>query len=59
MKIANVLKALLIGGMFLLVTSITGSLLFELSFWEALIIGIVIMIILGVVFAFEGDRYKD
>ena len=59
MKIANIFKALLIGGTFSLEISVSGSLLFEVSFREAMIVGLVFMAILGSVFALEGDSHKS
>ena len=59
MKRASILKGLLIGGTFLLVTSVIGALLFEVPYWEALIVGIVFMAILGAVFVLEDDGPED
>jgi hypothetical protein len=59
MKIANIFKPLLIGGTFSLETSVSSSLLFEVSFREAMIVGLVFMAILGAVFALEGDTHKS
>jgi len=59
MKKTGILKFLLIGGTFLLVTSVVGSLLFEAPYWETLIVGFVLITILGAIFAFEGDGHED
>lgn len=48
-----------IGGAFLLVISGLGSWLFEMPFWQALLIGLASMVVLGVIAAFEGDQRQD
>lgn len=58
-KLIN-LKALAIGGTFMLVMSGLGSWWFKIPFWQALLIGLVCMAILGAVAAFEnGSRQKS
>ena len=59
MKKASILRILLIGGTFLLVTSVIGSSLFEAPYWETLIVGLVFITIFGAIFAFEDDGNKD
>jgi uncharacterized membrane protein len=52
-KLLNV-KALIIGGTFLLVMSGLGSWWFGLPLWETLLIGLACMVLLGVAAAFEN-----
>jgi len=57
------LKGLVLGGTFLLLISGLGSWWFEIRFWQALLIGLACMVVLGLIAAFEnGDhprRDKD
>lgn len=55
------LKGFAIGGMFLLAIAALGSWAFGIPFWQALLIGLACMVVLGLIAAFEnGDqRRKD
>lgn len=59
-KLIN-LKALTIGGTFMLVMSGLGWWWFKLPFWQALLIGLACMAVLGAVAAFEngGGQKSD
>jgi hypothetical protein len=53
------LKGFLIGGAFLLLISGIGSWWFGIPFWQALLIGLACMVVLGLIAAFEnGDKSK-
>lgn len=54
-KLIN-LKALAIGGTFLLLMSGLGWWWFKIPLWQALLIGLVCMAVLGAVAAFENGR---
>lgn len=54
------IKGFGIGVTFLLIISGIGSWWFQIPFWQALVIGFVCMVALGLVAAFEnGDDSKD
>jgi apolipoprotein N-acyltransferase len=52
------LKALAIGGTFMLAMAGLGSWWFKIPFWQAVLIGLACMAILGVVAAFENGSEK-
>jgi uncharacterized membrane protein len=57
-KILDV-KGFAIGGTFLLVISGIGAWWFGIRFWQALLIGLACMVILGLIAAFEnGDQQR-
>lgn len=52
------LKGFAIGGAFLLVIAGLGSWLFGIPFWQALLIGLGCMVVLGVIAAFENGGQR-